>query len=526
MYKLMIVTHAKNDLTGFTGKDIPDTERTEDEQKNETKIENRVEYEPILVEDDPLALPDYRLELYNHRNAIFYPDDYGRIQIKISAFAAYLSVLFKPVTYKGRLYIYNIRTGLYLEHTGEIPAEIQRICDESGYGGKVIPLKNELLSRMEDRMVLTKSPFDKVSGVPLKNCVLQIEEHGELIKIPYGPHLFVTCRAETEFHDNTPIPDFPEGEKFFAKISMGDAAWTNDLMKILGYAFLLGNPAQKYFVLYGTGGNGKGVLIEWILRAMGDLCARVSSREFLATNMSQRETSIAKNLHKRVIIASELGGGRLNDDLLKRLTGDASVSLNVIYRGEDEYCVHATPILVTNLLPSFDSGGSAMLRRQIAVPFKLQVPVHEQDPNLLERLSTPEGNRWLLAKIIAGAVLYMKTARKAEFWDTLSPDIQAGTSESFAVQDPVGAFVKSELVYEEGARTPGRVVFERWYEQECGDVQRLHEKSGGRGILRNVDVKKFYDGLRANGVEIKKRMRISKVMECNVLMNQRLKSDV
>lgn len=161
-------------------------------------------------------------------------------------------------------------------------------------------------------------------------------------------------------------------------------------------------------MLRGSGGNGKGVLIEWVMRTIGQLTGRVAPRELFCGNTAAWETTLAGNAHRRLLVVSEAGGGVLNDDLLKRLTGDAVVTLNAIYAGEREYRVNGTLVFVTNFLPVFSSDGKGMMRREVCIPSDLDVAPDAQDEGLLELLATPEGNRWLLGKMVAGAREYVE----------------------------------------------------------------------------------------------------------------------
>ncbi|MDU9376185.1 hypothetical protein McpSp1_07780 [Methanocorpusculaceae archaeon Sp1] len=479
--------------------------------------------EVCIVESDPLALPKNTLRLGELRADIFYADDLGRCRVRSLSFSQYLCELFRPVTVGGKLFVYDAETGLYAENARTVESEIQRLVDASGYTGPVRDMKSDLLSRVTDFRVRSVSPFDQVMGIPAADCVVEFGEDGCVSKVPYGPSLFVRSRAATSFADAP--ASFPEGEKFFAEISCGDPDWVRDVFKIIGYCLLLGNPSQKFFVFHGSGGNGKGVLIEWVMRVLGELAGRVSARELFVNSSSQRETSLASHVHRRLLVVSEAGGGVLNDDLVKRLTGDANVVLNAIYRGEAEYRVNGTLVFVTNSLPMFSTGGRGMMRREVCVPFDLDVPVEMQDEGLLERLATPEGNRWLFAKLVAGAQEYVDAESKAGFWASLCSRITGDSRTVIAGQDSLGEFVRVCLVPEEGARTPGRVVFERWYSWEFGDEQGMHESRGGRGLRRNVSASELYSGLRLRGVEVQRRMRVSGRLESNVLVGWRLRDE-
>ncbi len=94
-----------------------------------------------------------------------------------------------------------------------------------------------------------------------------------------------------------------------------------------------------------------------------------------------------------------------------------------------------------------------------------------------------------------------------------------------AGQDSLGEFVRVCLVQEEGARTPGREVFARWYAWEFGDEQEVHEARGGKGLRRNVSATELYAGLRMRGIDVRKRMRVGRKLETNVLMDWRLGED-
>ncbi|MDE2534127.1 DUF5906 domain-containing protein [Methanocorpusculum vombati] len=477
----------------------------------------------LTVVENPLSLPDDRLRLGELRAEIFYHDEFGLPKIKVTAFSSYLVELFKPVTVSGVLWIYDHTTGLYKQNDHHVEAEVQRVLDAMLYRGPVVALKKDLVSRLTDYRVVEESPFDLVAGIPARDGIIEPQPEGGVKLVPYGPSQFVRVRAATPYAD---APErFPEGERFFREISCEDPAWERDLFRVLGYCLLLGNPSQKFFVLHGSGGNGKGVLIEWVMRTVGQLAGRVAPRELFCGNTAARETTLAGNAHRRLLVVSEAGGGVLNDDLLKRLTGDTVVTLNAIYAGEREYRVNGTPLFVTNSLPVFSSGGKGMMRREVCIPFDLDVAPDAQDEGLLERLATPEGNRWLLGKMATGAMEYVEAANKSAFWSAFCPRITGDSRDVLAGQDSLGEFVRVCLVQEEGARTPGREVFARWYAWEFGDEQEVHEARGGKGLRRNVSATELYAGLRMRGIDVRKRMRVGRKLETNVLMDWRLGED-
>lgn len=484
-------------------------------------------FEVRVVDTEEETLKPYRftLELAQFRDQIFYLDEAGGTRILLVPLVRYLETRFKPVTWKEKLYVYDIPTGLYREHHGEIGSAVEEICDAQGYPKPLRYLKRELVDRMKDRKVAREDPFDKICGIPVQNCILEFSADGSITREQYQPCHYVRCRALAPYLEDP--PEFAEGEKFLREISCDDPAWVRDLFRILGYCLLPGNRAQKYFVFHGIGGNGKSVLMEWVLRTLDQLAARISSRELFSGNTAQRETSIANNIHRRLLVASEAGGagtGKLNDDLMKRLTGDAAVSLNTIYRGEEMHEVNACLILLANVPPPMQNGGKAMQRRQVCVPFDLDLPPEAQDPGLPDRLMTPEGNRWLLAQMIRGAQECIREECSGEFWESFCPRIRNDSRDVFAVQDAVADFVVHELVMDETARTPGAAAFSRWYSREFGDDQELFEERGGRGLRVPVTAAKFYAELRAHGVEMRKKMRVNNRVMSNVLIGWRLRA--
>lgn len=324
--------------------------------------------------------------------------------------------------------------------------------------------------------------------------------------------------------------DFPRGEEFLHQISCNDPAWVESLFLILGYCLLWGNPEQVFFVFMGFGANGKGVLLTWLDRALGGAVATVNGQELRANNRDQRQTSLAEAIsRRRIIISREAGSEVLDDEMIKQITGEERVSLKKIRTGTEEYRVAATLIMVTNHLPIFANGGKSMQRREIAVPFEYDLPVSRQDPDLINKLATPEGNAWLVSRIVSAMLQHRKRAGGG-IRESLCPRMLEFSHGAVLEQDETQRFILENLTHEAGAKTPGREVYACWYEWKYGEVQEfadLRSKDGFAGLVSKnpIEANTLYTALKAHGIPITPKGRYGTGTARNMLIGWRLRTD-
>src|SRR5207249_1679233 len=101
----------------------------------------------------------------------------------------------------------------------------------------------------------------------------------------------------------------------------------------------------------------------------------------------------------RLVTAHETQEGRRwNEAKLKKLTGGDKSEARFMRQDWFDYDPTFKIMILGNHKPRLQSLSDAMRRRFLLVPFNVRIPVHEQDPELTEKLKTehPAILRWAI----------------------------------------------------------------------------------------------------------------------------------
>lgn len=133
---------------------------------------------------------------------------------------------------------------------------------------------------------------------------------------------------------------------------------------------LWGKPVEKIFNAKGVGGNGKGVLNELMMSAVGGYGYTLPSSVFISEIKEGANPAIA-NLHKkRFVVGSEPDAKRtINASTIKTLTGGASLNSRGLYSSNCMIELRLTLIMECNDQPKFDEVNDAVARRLDVIPF-------------------------------------------------------------------------------------------------------------------------------------------------------------
>ncbi len=178
----------------------------------------------------------------------------------------------------------------------------------------------------------------------------------------------------------------------------GDDALQAWLQRLLGYA-LTGDVSEEMLAFfYGSGGNGKGVLLHTISTIMGDYAYQAPAELFKADTRINRDYQMAQLDGVRLLLASETESGvALAESFVKEITGnEGKINARHPYGRPFEFKPQAKLIIVGNHAPRLNGRSAAMERRLRVVPFDRRPPV--PDPTLKDRLAAeyPAILRWLI----------------------------------------------------------------------------------------------------------------------------------
>lgn len=174
----------------------------------------------------------------------------------------------------------------------------------------------------------------------------------------------------------------PRWLKFLDEVLEGDRERIALVQEWFGYCLTADISQQKFFVLEGEGGNGKGVTEEVLVGLVGeDNCGHLP----LELLDSQFGPSVL--LGKLVNFSSEAEGVSAKAEAwLKNFVGGNKVVVNQKFKALVNVRPTARLVISTNNRPDFKDSSSGLWRRMLLLPFRVTIPEEAQDKTLADKL--------------------------------------------------------------------------------------------------------------------------------------------
>ena len=227
------------------------------------------------------------------------------------------------------------------------------------------------------------------------------------------------------------------------------------LARLVGSSLAGGGNEQRLPIFFGVGANGKSTLQKVWLELLGDYGQTAPAQTFLAERRDSIPNDVARLRGARFVVASEIGEGRrLNEELVKRMTGGDRLVARYM-RGEFfEFDARFLPLLVTNHRPEIRGTDEAIWRRICLVPFTVTIPPEERDPQMAERLlkELPGILNWAMDGCLEW---------KARGLDP-PPAVLAATSAYRSDMDVVGGFLTELCIEDDNASVKSSELFNRY----------------------------------------------------------------
>jgi putative DNA primase/helicase len=181
-----------------------------------------------------------------------------------------------------------------------------------------------------------------------------------------------------------PIPIFLA---FLDTIFARDKALISYIQKVLGYCLTGDTREHALFFGYGTGANGKGVLLSTVAGIMNTYCVSAHPDTFTVTGSNQHPTDVAGLMGARLVICPEVEQGRRwAEAKIKSLTGGDRISARFM-RGDFFQFIPQFKLFITgNHKPGLRNVDEAIRRRFHLIPFTVTIPEADRDPLLAEKL--------------------------------------------------------------------------------------------------------------------------------------------
>lgn len=190
----------------------------------------------------------------------------------------------------------------------------------------------------------------------------------------HDPGYGSTVQLGTEWD---PEADCPAFHTFLSQVMHED--YIHLTWQMIGYLMMSGNPLQVAFMLYGSGGNGKGTL----LRVIGALLGRENIASEPLDELNGNRFRSANLFGKIANLAGDIDATyQEHTATFKRLTGEDETTAE--RKGQDsfQFVNWAVPVFSANKFPGSADVTEGYLRRWIIVHFHKKISDRERVPGL------------------------------------------------------------------------------------------------------------------------------------------------
>lgn len=234
----------------------------------------------------------------------------------------------------------------------------------------------------------------------------------------------------------TPDAKAPLFDKFLARIQP-DREMREFLQRWFGLAMTALTGDQKIAFFYGSGANGKSVLVDLMARLFGNYAATARIESLTGNNRrggSDATPDLVPLIGARFVRTSEPDEGqRLQEGLIKELTGGETILVRALHSDFVEVRPQFKLTISGNHKPEIRGSDDGIWRRVMLVPFDIQIPEDERDPDLGDKLWQERAG--ILNWLIDGLIDYLERG-------LAPPDhVLSATQEYREESDPLGTFL-------------------------------------------------------------------------------------
>ncbi len=178
--------------------------------------------------------------------------------------------------------------------------------------------------------------------------------------------------------------------KQFIEQVLPDEHYRRVLQMFLGASFVERSKVkiEHLLILLGKGANGKGVVNQVIKGVMGDYMSQESVVNLCDRGLTGM-ASLARINGKKLNFGTEMANSdfRRKDAKLKALVSGEAVTARMLYGQPFE--ARDIPLLMSsaNMIPVFDTGDEALVRRIYPIPFNIVIPPERRNPCLAQEMA-------------------------------------------------------------------------------------------------------------------------------------------
>jgi len=342
--------------------------------------------------------------------------------------------------------------------------------------------------------ILPQNLDRKKTVIGAKNGIIDLKT-GKLL--PHDREAYLTKQCPVAYNPDAPEPTL--WLQFLSDIFGGDPYMLDYIQKCVGYSLTGSTSEQCAFFLFGTGRNGKSTFLEIARGILGDYATNIQPQTIMVNPKSGNAPSsdIARLKGARLVTSVEPNEGmRLDEGLLKQLTGDDVVTARKMFSEEFEFKPEFKLWMATNHKPLIRGTDTGIWRRIHLIPFEVQIPLDRVDKRLKYKLvKESEG---ILKWAVQGCIKWQNDGL------TMPQKVLDAVREYQHEMDVISAFLEACCMTGEGETKASRLyaAYAKWAE-ENNEYLMSSTKFGTELYKRNgIGKKKARDGLYYTGITI------------------------
>lgn len=159
------------------------------------------------------------------------------------------------------------------------------------------------------------------------------------------------------------------------------------IAEYIGYLFT-SLKLEKVLFLYGSGLNGKSVLMDIIEALLG---RENISHESLSDMCGENGQNSRSNLVGKLLnTCSDVSANAFHGDVFKRLASGEPISFKILYKDVNTSTDYAKQMFCLNELPKTNDTSNGYFRRFLIAPFPVEIPKNKIDPKLASKIISSE----------------------------------------------------------------------------------------------------------------------------------------
>lgn len=279
----------------------------------------------------------------------------------------------------------------------------------------------------------------------------------------------------------------PQWEAFLNEIMDGNTSLISFLQRAVGYALTGDTREQCFFLLWGTGANGKTTFLQTIASMLGDYWQQSPTEMLLVGRFGGVPNDIARLKGTRFVSIIEFEEGRrLAESLVKALTGGDTITARFLFHEFFEFIPEFKLFVGTNHKPVIKGTDLAIWRRIRLIPFTISIPEERQDKDLLDKLK--EELPGILNWAVEGCRLWQEDGLGTPV------EVREATTEYRNESDVLSQFLDERTVQEEGALTMASELYRdyKWWTEDNNE-KTITGRAFGRALIE-----RGFDKVRRN----------------------------